>query len=351
VAGYAIATALTEIVAGALSDRYGRRPVALGSLSLFIIASIGCALAPNISLFLLFRAMQASIAACFSVALVLIKEASGERKAASSFGYLAMGWAIAPMLGPMAGGLLNELFGWRAIFAVFAFLGAVMLALCMREIRETAPRSRKPVGSYRASYGQLLGSARFWAYTLCMAFSMGTLYVFLGGAPLIAGSSLGGSTARLGLYMGMVPAGFILGSYLAGRYASRYSLGTTLVMARLATCLGLSAGLALSAAGVVHSFAFFGPCIFIGIGNGLGMPAANAGMLSVRGDLAGTAAGLAAAMTIGGGALVASIVGLLLGEDGSVPALFGVMLASASLALLTALSAAALEWRMARAGP
>lgn len=115
VAGYAVVTAIVELISGAVSDRYGRRPVALVSILIFIAASIGCVLAPNIAVFLVFRALQASIAACFSVALVAIKETSGERDGASRMGYAAMAWAMAPLLAPTFGGTLDELFGWRAI--------------------------------------------------------------------------------------------------------------------------------------------------------------------------------------------------------------------------------------------
>jgi DHA1 family bicyclomycin/chloramphenicol resistance-like MFS transporter len=104
VAGFSFVTAFLEAIGGALSDRFGRRPVVLTALSIFIIASIGCALAPNIGIFLLFRMMQACIGPCYSVALVVIKETSDEREAASKFGYLAMGWALAPMVGPLFGG-------------------------------------------------------------------------------------------------------------------------------------------------------------------------------------------------------------------------------------------------------
>lgn len=350
VAGYATVTALTMLVAGAMSDRYGRRPVVLMALAIFIVASVGCVLSTNIGVFLLFRAMQAPIAACFSIALVIIKETSAERKTASKIGYLATGWAIAPMVGPMFGGLLDELFGWRASFVVLAILGAAVLALSMSELRETAVRSSRSKGNSLAAYGQLLRSARFRAYALCMSCSMGTLYVFLGGAPLVVGTSLGGSGAQLGFYMGMVPAGFILGSYLAGRYASRGKLSTTLIVARLLTCMGLLVGLSLSMSGATQVLAFFGPCMFIGIGNGLTMPVANTGVLSVRADLAGTAAGLAAAMAIGGGALIASIAGLFLAEKGAVGTLFAMMLISASLALLAAFCAAFVDRRASRPG-
>lgn len=351
VAGYATVTALTAVIAGAMTDRYGRRPVVLMAVFIFIVASVGCALATNIGIFLLFRTMQASIAACFSVALVLIKETSGERDAASKIGYAAVGWAVAPMLGPMFGGTLDELFGWRASFVVFAILGAAMLALALCDLRETAARSRRSHGNYLAAYGQLLSSARFWANTLCMAWSMGTLYIFLGGAPLAVGQSLGGSSAKLGFYMGLVPAGFILGSYLAGRWASKHALGATLIVGRLITCMGLLVGLILSMLATAHVLAFFGPCMFIGIGNGLTMPAANTGVLSVRADLAGTAAGLAAAMTTAGGALIASIAGLFLVEPGATHVLLGMMLISASLSLLAALSAAFVDWRASKIVP
>ncbi|SCW78943.1 Predicted arabinose efflux permease, MFS family [Rhizobium mongolense subsp. loessense] len=350
VAGYATVTALTSVIAGAMTDRYGRRPVVLMAVSTFIVASLGCALATNIGVFLLFRAMQASIAACFSLALVLIKETSGEREAASKIGYAAMGWALAPMLGPMFGGTLDELFGWRASFVVFAVLGAAMLALALCDLRETAAGSQRPHGNYLAAYGQLLSSARFWAYTLCMAWSIGTLYIFLGGAPLAVGQTLAGSSAKLGFYMGLVPAGFILGSYLAGRYASKHALGAILIVGRLITCMGLLVGLILSMLATSHVLAFFGPCMLIGIGNGLTMPAANTGVLSVRANLAGTAAGLAAAMTTAGGALIASVAGFFLVKSGATHVLLGMMLISASLALLAALLAAFVDWRASKMG-
>jgi MFS transporter, DHA1 family, multidrug resistance protein len=343
VAGFAIVTAIVETIGGVISDRFGRRRVVVISIAIFISASIGCILSPNIWLFLLFRMMQACIAPCYSVALVIIKETSDQREAASKFGYLAMGWALAPMVGPLFGGTLDELFGWRSSFVVLAALGAAALALSMVELRGISPRPPRPHVGYLASYGCLLNSARFWAYTLCMACSMGVLYVFLGGAPLVIGEALGGSSAKLGFWMGVVPAGFILGSYLAGRYAAEHSVGAILIFARLLTCLGLFVGLLLSMSGPTHVLAFFAPCMLIGIGNGLTMPAANSGALSVRPDLVGTAAGLAAAMRIAGGAFVASIAGLFLTD--SIRVLFTTMLIPAALALLMAIYAALLDRR------
>ncbi len=345
VAGFSIVTALLEAIGGAISDRFGRRPVVLTALAIFIAASIGCILAPNIGIFLLCRMMQACIGPCYSVALVIIKETSDEREAASKFGYLAMGWALAPMVGPLFGGSLDELFGWRASFVVLAIFGIAAFVMSLRELKGSRSPSSAAPGNYLASYGLLLRSARFWAYTLCMACSMGVLYIFLGGAPLTIGDTLGGSSARLGFYMGLVPAGFILGSYLAGRYGARIPLGTILVVARLMTCIGLAIGFVLSLSGMTEVLALFGPCIFIGIGNGLTMPAANSGAMSVRSDMVGTAAGLAAAMRIAGGALIGSVGGVFIAQSATIHMLFTLMLASALLALLAAIWAAAIGKR------
>ncbi len=231
-------------------------------------------------------------------------------------GYAAMAWAIAPMLGPTIGGTLDELFGWRMVFVVLALVGAAVLILSMRELKETASLSTRPTG---------------------------TLYVFLAGAPL----AIGGSSAVLGLYMGMIPAGFICGSYLTGHLGAAIHRTTLLILARLLTCAGLLAGPILAFLGVTHPLAFFGPCMFIGIGNGLTLPAANMGAMSVRNGLAGTAAGLAAAMSIGGGALIVSIAGLFLGGAIAVESLLCATLVTALFALLASIFAAVTERRHA----
>jgi len=343
VAGFAIVAALTHLVAGPLSDRYGRRPVVLAAVAIFTLASIGCALAPNIGVFLLFRLMQAVIATGYSVSLAIIKETSGAREAAGKIGYVATAWAVAPMIGPTFGGVLDDLFGWRASFVAFAILGAAVFALSAVELRKVAKPPLRALADYVNGYRDIVRSPLYWAYTLCMAFSSGTFYIFLGGAPMVVGSTLAGSTVTLGLLMGVVPAGFMTGSHLAGRYSSRFPLSSTVVTGRVLTCAGLLTGLILALSGVTHVAAFFGPCVFIGLGNGLTMPGATVGALSIRPDLAGAAAGLTAALTLAGGAVVASVSGLFLTASPATITLFCVLLTSATLGLVMAMFAVRLS--------
>lgn len=341
-AAYALASACLQVVVAPLSDRFGRRPVILCCLAIFVLATVGCALAPDIGSFLACRMLQAAIAPTYAVSLAMIRDTTGKAEAASRIGYVAMAWALAPMLAPSVGGLLDQSFGWRGIFWLLALCGAAMLALCWLDLRETNHTPSRTIAAQFRAYPELLASGRFWAYALCIAFSLGAYYAFLAGAPL-ASAPFGLSTAMLGLCMGSITAGFIFGSFLSGRYASRFPLTTTLLAGRIIACAGLLVGIMLHLAGVQHVLALFGPCLFVGIANGLSMPSATSGAMSVRPHLTGSAAGLAGAIGVTGGATMASITGAVLPPDNATGVWLLVMLASATIALAAALVARHLE--------
>ncbi len=338
IAGYAAMTAALQLIMGPLSDRFGRRPVILSGLVLFGLASFGCLLAPNVTVFLLFRMMQAAIISGHTVSLAVIRDTSGSRKSASLMGYLAMAYAIAPMLGPMFGGALDGLFGWRASFAAFLVFGLSVFALCLFDLRETNLSPSQTMGQQFRAYPELFGSRRFWGYALCMAFSIGGFYAFLGGAPFVATVLFGIPTVELGLYIGSITCGFVFGSFLAGRFAARHALTTMMIAGRLVACAGLISGLVIVLLGYVHPVTLFGACIFYGMGNGITMPGSNAGALSVRPKLAGSAAGLSGALTVGGGAVMSAITGAVLTEHNAAYGLLGMMLLSAVLGLFAAIS-------------
>ncbi|WP_382323911.1 multidrug effflux MFS transporter [Hydrogenophaga sp. UC242_50] len=337
VAGYAIATAVAHLIAGAMSDRFGRKPVALAALAIYTLASIGCSLATDITTFLVCRMFQATVIAGYAVSLAAIRDTSDEGGAASRIGYVSSAWAVAPMIGPTVGGLLDSAFGWRANFVAFAVLGLAGLWLVAFHLKETNHHRTASFALQLKGYGELGRSPPFWAYALCMAFGIGTLYAFLGGAPLVAAQLGGLSSTALGAYMGLVPAGFMLGSYIVGHTSSRHAPTRLILVGRLLTAVGLLVGLVLLASGLTHPLAFFGPCVFVGLGNGLTMPAANARILSLRPHLAGTASGLAAAVTVIGAGIVAFLAGLVVNASNAHLAVLGVMWASSLLSLLVAL--------------
>jgi Bcr/CflA subfamily drug resistance transporter len=339
---YAIVSACLQLVLGPLSDRFGRRPIILGALVIFVAATLGCTIAPDARTFLACRMAQAVIGPTYGVSLAVIRDTTSREQAAGRFGYLAMAWAVAPMLGPTVGGLLDQAFGWRMSFATLALLGIALLALCWTDLHETnKARSRTMIEQYKA-YPELLVSKRFLAYCLCMAFSVGAFYAFLSGAPLAA-SAFDLSPAVLGLAMGSITGGFMFGSFLAGQIANGLPTTTILIAGRTLACASLVFGLVLYFAGIAHVLALFGPCLFVGVSNGLTQPSANAAAISVRATHAGTAAGLAGAITIAGASLVAAVAGVALSEENARSGLLVVMLGSATIALGAALVARRLE--------
>ena len=186
----------------------------MAGLVLFCIASLGCALATSIETFLAFRMLQAAVVSGYAVSMAVIRDTSSEQGAASRIGYVAMAWAIAPMVGPMVGGLLDTLFGWRANFWALLLLGVVLFALSWVDLKETNVRPTSSFAAQFRSYGKLFQSGLFWAYALCMAFSVGAFYAYVGGAPLVASAVFGIGPAMLGIYMGTITAGFMAGSFL-----------------------------------------------------------------------------------------------------------------------------------------
>jgi Bcr/CflA subfamily drug resistance transporter len=337
IAGYLATTAVLQLVIGPMSDRFGRRPVLLCALSIFVIGSLGCLLARDIYSFLLFRALQAAVISGWVLSMAMIRDTRSEGEAASLIGYVAMSMAIAPMLGPMIGGLLDELFGWRSSFLLYSVFGTALLLLCWRDLAET---NRSPSATFAVQfqvYPQLLGSRRFWGYALCGLFSTGAFYVFLAGVPLVAARQFSISPGQLGFYMGTITAGFAVGSFVAGRYSQRHALTTMMIAGRLIACGGLAMGLVLFLLGYAHGLTLFLATVFAGVGNGVSMPSANTGAISIRPGLAGSAAGLVGASTVAGGALLTSFTGYLLEDGNAAIRLLWIMLCCAVLALAAAL--------------
>ena len=186
-------------------------------------------------------------------------------------------------------------------------------------------------------YLALFGSRRFWGYALCMAFSTGGFYAFLSGAPLVAAVHFNISPAELGVAMGSITAGFVFGSFLAGRFAARHALTTMMIAGRIVACSGLLFGLLALSAGVLHEVTLFGACIFFGVGNGITMPSAISGAMSVRPRLAGSASGLSGALTVAGGAFMSAVTSAVLTGQNAAYGLLCIMLLSAALGLAAAL--------------
>ena len=339
IGGYLAVSAVLQVIMGPLSDLIGRRRVLLGGLVLFTLASIGCVLATDIWVFLGFRVLQGGVVSGMVLSRAIIRDMHEPREAARLLGVVGMAMALAPLLGPILGGVLDQAFGWRANFVAFVAMGAVMLVIVWRDLGETNLTPSATFTAQFKSYPDLLRHGLFWAYTACIVFSVGGFYAFLGGAPQVGEAVYGLTPALLGVGMGSISGGFMLGSFLTGRYSTRLGPVRLIVIGRWIGTLGPLLAMAVIWAGVSHPAVMFGGAILVGLGNGLTLPGVNAGVMSVAPHLAGSASGLSGAITVAGGAVFTSLTGALVAglEDvGGVYLLLGMMATTSFLGLLAA---------------
>lgn len=338
IAGYLAISAVLQLAMGPLSDRYGRRPVMLVSTAIFVIASVGCALAQNVWVFLGFRLLQAGIVSGQVLSRAVIRDLHAPKDAAKMLGHVAMAMALAPMLGPMLGGGLDMLFGWRSSFVLYSLLGAALLVILWVDLGETnAAAAGASFARQMRDYPELFRSRRFWGYSLCYAFAVAGFFAFITGAPLVAAAWYDLSPAALGLGIGIITVGFMVGNFVSGLLSARTELVTMVLAGRVFATLGPIGGLALFFAGAGTLWVFFGSAIVVGFGNGLTNANANAGVMSVRPQLAGSASGLSGAMTVALGAVMTSLTGALVTAERAPYIVLGIMLSTSILGLLAAL--------------
>lgn len=309
---YLAVTAAVQLVVGPISDRYGRRPVLLVCLAVFVAATAGCIFAPSIELFLVFRMIQGAVAVGLVLSRAIVRDMVPQAEAASMIGYVTMGMALVPMVAPMIGGALDEAFGWQATFVFLAVSGVAIYALVWFDLGETFTGRTSSFRQQARDYPELLRSRRFWGYVFCAAFASGSFFAFLGGGPYVASEVYGLSAFWSGVAFGAPAIGYACGNFISGRLSVRIGVNAMILHGTTIATLGMGAAVILTLLGLSSPIVFFGFCTFIGLGNGLTMPNASAGMLSVRPHLAGTASGLGSAIMIGGGAALSVFAGVLL---------------------------------------
>lgn len=331
-------SAVLQILIGPLSDRYGRRNVLLIGMGLFVLASIGTLMAPTAEIFLIFRMAQAVIATAMALSRAVVRDMVDEAQAASMLGYVTMGMSIVPMLGPIVGGVLDEIFGWQANFAFLLLAGVLVMALTWADLGETAHTRPTSLTAQMHDYPELFSSPRFWGYVLSASFASGVFFAFLGGAPFVGTVIYGLSPTALGSLFAFTALGYAGGNFLSGRFSVRMGVNPMILAGAIITLSGLVLQALVLGAGLATAFVFFGCFFFVGIGNGMVLPNATAGMLSVRPHLAGTASGLGGAIMIGGGAALSALAGLLLVPGSGAWPLVLIMLGSATTSLLAILA-------------
>ncbi|AHD00355.1 multidrug effflux MFS transporter [Leisingera methylohalidivorans] len=347
VALYLAGNAVVQIFVGPISDQMGRRPVILVSIALFLLATLGCIYAPTAEIFLLFRVAQTVVAATMVLSRAAVRDMYDSNEAASMIGYVTMGMAIVPMIGPAIGGFLDQWMGWKANFWMLFLVGAATLAITFTDFGETAHKSGKTLAAQFREYPELLRSPRFWGYSLSSGLASGAFFAYLGGAPFVGTEVYGLSTAELGVYFAAPAVGYFAGNFISGRYSTRLGINRMVLWGCVINGGGVLLSLLIAMAGADTVYTFFGLMCFIGLGNGMAIPNATAGAISVRPHLAGTASGLSGAIMIGAGAALSAFAGMLLVPGSTAVPLLAIMFATAISGLVAILM---VVWRERQIG-
>ena len=329
--------AFATLVYGPASDRYGRRPVLLVGLVIFLLGSVVSALAPSIEVLIAGRVTQAvGGAAGMVVSRAIIRDLYDRDTAARLMAYMITALVVAPMVSPLIGGLLNDFFGWRAIFVFSGAVGIVVLAVALPRV----PESLQPgtsVQTFRgmlSGFGVLLRVPAFLGYAGQAAFGMGMFMAFLGAAPFVTINVLERPPTEFGLFFVLISAGFMMGTFMTARLGQRVGLDQ---MMRVGSGLAVIFGIVMLAfvlAGVWSPWTIFLPGMGMAFANGLSMPNAQAGAVSISPRFAGTASGLLAFLQMLMGAGFAQLAGML--QDDTPLPMAVIMLTASTLAFLSA---------------
>lgn len=336
--GLIIAFGLGQLVAGPLADRHGRRPVLLGGLALYVVASIGGCFAQNVETLVVWRVLQgAAMAAAVTCGRSILRDLFEPRDGARVMSRALSGLGVIAMLSPLLGGATVQWLNWRFALLLPGLFGAGCLALVAWRYVESVPL-RDPGATRLApllrNWSQVLRDPTFRAWTGLSSLAYGGLFTILAASSFVYIEVLGASRAQYGLLMAGNSLSYIAGTFLCRRWLTRHGLRGTVQRGALFSLAG-GLGMAAACASGLHTvWALFLPqCVFT-IGHGLHQPCGQAGAVGPFPEKAGTAASLSGfAMT-----LSAFGVGLWLGRhmDGTVyPLGYGVAAFGAALALMS----------------
>ena len=330
---YLFAVAFLQLFLGPFSDFFGRRPVVLFGISVFIIGTLVCIYAPNVETLLLGRALQAFSAAGQVIGRAAIRDMVSSGKAASMIGYVTMGMTLAPMVGPVVGGYLGELYGWQAPFWLLLSVGVLVFVITFADMGETRKVAAPNLTSQFLTYPILFRSRRFWGYSLTAMLCSGAFFSLLGGGPYVATEFFKLTPGQFGLFFMFISVGYMTGNFLSGKFAQNVGIGRMMIYGNFVLTAGIITAIIANMLFPANPLSFFLPLTCVGLGNGITLPSAHAGIVSTRPEIAGAASGLGGFLGLMGGGSLSMLAGIVLGPGSNPIPLLMLMLVTSLLAI------------------
>ena len=318
---YLIGLACSQLIVGPLSDRFGRRPVLIGGLTLVGIANLAAIFAVTLEPLIVARGIQAlGAAAGVALSRAIIRDLYDRDRAAGMIGLVVGVMMVAPMVGPLIGGLLETSFGWRTIFYLLGTLSILIAIWAVATLPETrrVQADGRP-RNWRDDIRALMHSTEYHGYILCVMFAAATFFIFAGGGAYVTVLQMGRSSAEYGAWFATGGLAYVLGNLSSARLSPQLGVYRMIWIGLTLQMIGSLINLAWGIVGLnqMPSWLFLTQTI-VAYGNGFVMSNASAGAVSVRPQAAGTASGIQGFLQMGFGAIVSQI-GAYLGAYFSTP--------------------------------
>jgi DHA1 family bicyclomycin/chloramphenicol resistance-like MFS transporter len=312
---FLLGMAVSQLVLGTLSDRFGRRPVMLAGLALTVVASFAALATTSITGLIVARTCQAfGATAGIVIGRAVVRDLYDRDRAASMIGWVTMAMVVAPMIAPLIGGALDTALGWHAIFAFVGLFAAAILVWASFQLPETRKvATGEGFAHFLAASGSLLTDRAFLGYALVAAFNSAMFFTFIGGAPHVVVTIMHRSSAEYGIWFLAISLAYMAGNFAAGRWSAKYGVDVMIRAGVAVTVAGAAVGIIwvlLDPAG--GPAVIMTPQMIIGFASGFMLPNALAGAVSVRPQAAGAAAGITGFMQMGLGAATSQLIGHLL---------------------------------------
>lgn len=295
---YLAAFAVAQLVYGPLSDRFGRRPVLIGGLILYVVASGAAAFAGSITMLIVMRAFQA-FGACAGpvIARAMVRDLFGREQAAKVMAYIGLAMGAAPAFAPVLGGFLQTWFGWQASFVFITGFAVAILMLTWARLEETNTERSETTGLWLIvemlrNYWRLLTSREYLGFVIAGSLVFAGVFAFMAGAPFVVIQILGFSPVDFGLVSIAPIGGYVVGSLFTSRIAERLGVDRLVPLGMSILFTGALVLLGVALMGTLSIYSIYVPMTFMAFGMAVVFPSTLAGSISVHPEIAGAGSAL-----------------------------------------------------------
>ncbi len=316
--GFLIGFALGQLIYGPLSDAYGRRPVLMSGLVLYMIATIMCVAANSMNMLIIARIIQAlGVAAVAVIVRAIVRDVFSGAQAARTLSYIGSIMGLVPMVAPLLGSLLHGYFGWRSNFVVLLLFAATAAVLVLLFLPETISQASYRTPSLRiifSKYRAVLSNRVFLIFVVIASLSFSGLFAFISASSFILQNQFGLTIFEFGFSFGIGVFGYIVGTLMGARLVGHIGIDRTIGIGSLLLAAGGLAMYVFTFLNSAQAWQIIVPFFIYLIGVGLTLPQCMAGALQPFASMAGTASSALGCIQLTSGAVAGVIVGQNLGD-------------------------------------